>query len=174
MGTAVTTIQTFDPLTGAFSQPQAFTTNSEVIFDDPLIAGQVVEDNPFNLTIQSPSQGGLPAPGTVSFLSAGSLSTSSGAFLANYWDIDIVNQGNGVVEFQGVLQEDFVEQAAAINSLDLPETIAPGIAPITFPATMAEGTQISGAFSQTEFQATIQGNTLQGDAFVVEVNDVLV
>ncbi len=174
MGTAVTTIQTFDPLTGAPLQPQTFTTNSEVIFAAPLTAGQVVEENPFNLTIQSPSQGGLPAPGTVSFLSAGSLPTSSGAFLATYWDIDIVNQGNGLVEFQGVLQEDFVEQAAGINSLDLPTTIAPGIAPIAFPVTMAEGTQISGAFSQAEFQAVIQGTTAQGAAFVVEVNDLLV
>ena len=75
------------------------------------------------------------------------------------------------MSFQGILQENFVESAIAFNTIDIPQVIAPGIAPIPFPTTMAEGTQISGIISQTEFQATILGNTIQLDSFRIEVND---
>ena len=98
MGTAVTTVQSRDPLTGSLLTTQTFQTNTEVIIDEPLIAGGSTKDNPFNLLITS-SQTGLPAPGGVELLSAASFPTSSGDFLAPYWNIDIVNRGGGLIEF---------------------------------------------------------------------------
>ncbi len=173
MGTAVTTIQSIDPLTGLPLQPQTFQVNNvEAFFDDPLMAGGVSEGNPFNLLITSaPQGGGLPAPGGVSFWSAGSFNTSTGPFLAQYWDITLNEEQT---QFQGILREDFVEGAIAFNTLDLPTVIAPGIPPISFPKVMAEGTQISGSISQNTLQATIVGNTIdQFTSFVVEISDNL-
>ena len=174
MGTAVTTIQSIDPLTGAPLQPQTFQTNAEAIIGNPITAGGVTESNLFNLLITSAPQAGLPAPGGISLLSAASFPTSTGDFLAQYWEINIVNQNGGLVEFQGILREDFVEGAIGFNAIDIPTSIAPGIPPIPFPSTIAEGTQISGVFSQMGLQATIVGNTNQLDSFIVEVNDTFV
>jgi hypothetical protein len=172
MGTAITTLYEIDPLTGQYFQPQVFQNDTtEVQIGDPLTGAGVAETNPFGLGITSFALGELPPAGGVTILSAG---IADNGLLAQYWDIDIISQGNGVVEFQGVLQEDFREAAIAGNIIDIPQNIAPGIGSIPFPETMIEGTQISGSFSQTEFQANIVGQTTQLDVFSVQINDILV
>lgn len=172
MGTAITTFQPINPLTGNYLQPQTFqNTTTEVQIGDPLTGEGVAEDNPFGLGITSFAPGGLPPAGGVTILSAG---IADNGLLAQYWDIEILSQENGVVEFEGVLQQNYSEAAIAGNVIDVPMTIAPGIGGIPFPETMVEGTQISGSFSQTEFQASIVGNTTKLDSFSVQINDTFV
>ena len=167
MGTATTSIQSIDPLTGARLPIRTFEANAEAVIADPITG----EANPFNLVITSTTNvGGLPPVGGVSFLSAGSFATSTGNFLAQYWEIDIVAQGQGVREFEGVLRENSVEGAIAFNTIDLPLPSLPGIN-VPLPVTIAEGAEITGAFTSTGFQAIIEGTTTQLDSFVIEIND---
>ena len=169
MGIATTTYFKVDPLTGAYpQQPQVFQNDTtEVQIGDPITGQGVAEDNPFGLAISSIPLNGLPPIGGITIISAG---IADNALLAQYWDINeiISDPNDGVIEFQGVIQEDFREEAIAPNLIDLPST---GIGGIPFPEVMIEGTEISGAFSATEFQATIEGFTTKGDYFLVQVND---
>ena len=168
MGTAITTLYEIDPLTGQYFQPQVFqNSTTEVQIGDPVTG----VPNPFSIGITSFALGELPPAGGVTIISDG---IAENGLLAEYWDIEIISQENGVVEFQGVLQEDFREAAIAPNIIDIPQSMAPGIGSIPFPETMIEGTQISGSFSQTEFQANIVGQTTQLDVFSVQINDILV
>ena len=127
MGTAITTLYEIDPLTGQYLQPQVFQNNTtEVQIGDPL-TGVV---NPFSIGITSFALGELPPAGGVTIISD---AIADNGLLAEYWDIDIFSQENGVVQFQGVLQEDFREAAIAPNIIDIPQNIAPGILAIANP-----------------------------------------
>ncbi|MBE9044690.1 hypothetical protein IQ255_09770 [Pleurocapsales cyanobacterium LEGE 10410] len=170
MGTAITTLYEIDPLTGQYFQPQVFqndTTEVQVQIGTPSTGAP----NPLSLGITSFALGELPPAGGVTIVSD---AIADNGLLAEYWDLEIISQENGVVEFQGVLQEDYREAAIAANIIDIPQSMAPGIGSIPFPETMIEGTQISGSFSQTEFQANIVGQTTQLDIFSVQIYDILV
>ncbi len=170
MGTATFNIQPIDPLTGQRLTPYTFQTNVEAIIQNPVVANGTIENNPFNLTITSDSELGL------SFLSASSLRVDplrNDNYLAQYWQIDLNNQTG---EFQGTLIEDHTEIAAAYNFLILPSVIAEGVGggiSIPLPGNILEGAQISGVVSQTDFQATIIGNTNQFDSFTIGIEDTL-
>lgn len=167
MGTATFNIQPVDPLTGQPLTPYTFQTNIEAYLQNPLVAGGTVENNPFNLTITSDSEYGL------SFLSAASLQVdplTNSNYLAQYWQINFDNQTG---QFQGTLVEDNAEISAVFNYLTLPTEISGvgGGIYMPFPGNILEGAQISGVISQTDFQATIIGNTNQFDSFAIDIYD---
>lgn len=166
MGTATFNIQPIDPLTGQPLTPYTFQTNVEAYYQNPLVAGGTVENNPFNLTIASDpnSQYGL------SFTTAYPIPTNNGEYLAQYWGINFNNQTG---EFQGTLVEDNAEISAVSNYLTLPTEISGvgGGIYMPFPGNILEGAQISGVISQTDFQATIIGNTNQFDSFTIGIYD---
>jgi hypothetical protein len=172
MGTTVSTFQRIDPLTGNYLQPQTFqNTTTEVQIGDPLTGEGIAENNPFGLGITSATLDALPPVGGITILSA---SIADNGLLAQYWDISVVSQEDGVVEFEGVLQHNFKEGAIAANEIYAPFNIAPGIGGIPLPEIMTEGTEISGAFSQTEFQANIVGQTTKLDAFSIQIDDTFI
>ena len=191
MGIATTTIYTYDSLSGQFTQPQVFQNTTEVAISDPLTGQPTTyphntqvtfqEDNPFNLVVSStpnagfaPADGPLSPPGGINLFSAG---LADNGLFAQYWDIEAVNSG-GVIEFEGVLQEEYRGEALAINQINASSGAAHSVSSVpginwAFPETIAEGTAIRGSFSEDEsqFGATVEGRTLDGDYFVVEIYD---
>lgn len=179
MGTTNTQIWTSNGF-GGYTQPQFFQNTTEVAISDPLTGQPTAypysevtfqEDNPFNLEILSFGSNDILAPaGGISLASAGV--ADNGLFL-QYWDIDIVSNRGGIVEFQGVLQRDGLAEALAINNLNVPGDNITSFAGISHLQPVSVGTEINGSFdpSSGEFTAAVEGFTVRGDYFYTEVYD---
>lgn len=189
MGIANTTILTYDSLSGQYTQRQDFQNYTEVNIQAPFVGQRdyltgatFQENNPFNLIVSStpdggfsPANGTLSPPGGINLFS--SAETASG-FFAQYWDIDIVNNEGGIIEFEGVLQQEYRGEALAINQINTSSgaahsvTSVPGIN-FGEPEVIYRGATIRGYFSsdESEFGATVQGHTLDGDYFEVQIID---
>lgn len=184
MGIATTTIYTIDYSFGQYTQPQVFQNEiTEVFIHDPFI-GQTdpytgatfQENNPFGLVINSDTTTGVSPAGGINLFSA--LQADNGYF-AQYWDIDIVGDRGGVIEFEGFLRQENRGEAIAVNTINTSNNLinsVPQLGGLAFPETIAEGTTIRGLFTsdQTEFRAIIEGATVDGDLFSVEIYDTFV
>ena len=182
MGIANTTILTYDFLSEQYTQRQDFQNYTEVNIQDPFTGqidpravGTFQEDNRFNLVVSSTTTTGSSPAGGINLFSAAE--TASGYF-AQYWDIDIVDSSEGVIEFEGVLQLDSRAEAIAVNTINTSSgaahsvTSVPGIN-FGLPEVISTGTTIRGSFAsdETEFNAIVEGRTLDGDYFAVEIYD---
>lgn len=165
-GVAATAIETLDPLSGQSLGVQQFQLPTSVIFDSPRSAGGITESNPFSLVVApaDPAAAGaievwsslpanVPADPTVPDLIPGD------DVLFQYWSLQTDQSGT---QFQGQLVNTHIAEAVALNLVNAPTQIAPGIPPIPFPKPMIEGTTLQGTTDGQTVQMAVQGATVDG------------
>lgn len=151
-GTAATNIESLDPTTGQSLGAQSFQLPVSVIVGPPRSAGGITEGNPFSLNV---APGDAGAAGAIELWS----SLPAEDTLFQYWSLQADETGT---QFQGQLTDSHVAEAIALNLVNAPTQIAPGIPPLPFPKAMVEGTALQGSTDGQSVQLVVQGNTIDG------------
>ena len=172
-GNATVTV-TQDSGFGSPAQQQTFTSQVRVLVDHPSQYRGVVEDNPFNLSIQpavaEDSASGFPprANGQFTLLTAHMAKDSAGktSAMRQCWKLEA--QGNAV---SGVLLDNH-HVTEEINTLNVPTEVATGVL-WPWPALMGNGTRISGTVDENEVRLRIEGHATarrNSHPFTIEVS----
>jgi hypothetical protein len=188
-GTATTLVRFFDAGGGVVGE-QAYQNAVLARVGTPAVVGVERESNPFNFYVipdppestgdegvweihsalgfsEQPGQPVIsPITGEEVPSSAGGTHvTSGGRFLVQYWTL----QRTSETEFVGALTNPHTAEAIALNLINAPAQIAPGIS-LPWPYPMATGTELVGASDGQTLQVTVGGRSIdQAIAFLAEV-----
>ena len=176
-GTQVANVQSIDPLSGQSLGIQSFQIPAIVVVSPRISGGGLTESNPFNLVASATDKS---AAGAVDVWSAAVANVPAnidvpnpnpGPVLLQYWEIQSDQTG---AQFAGQLTNSHTAEAAALNLINAPTQIAPGVPPIPFPRAIVEGSTLQGQSDGTSIRIVIQGNTVDGfTPFTSQVDAVL-
>nr|WP_233341034.1 hypothetical protein [Haloprofundus sp. MHR1] len=163
-----------DPLSGQSLGIQSFQHPATFIVSAPVSDGVSVEQNPFNLVAGADDKA---APGAADVWSAAVAEVpfdpsipnpNPGPLLLQYWEI----QGNQqLTEFAGTFVDSHRDKSVALNLVNAPTVIAPGIPPLPFPKAIAEGAVLQGVTDGTSVTMVVQGTTVdQANPFVSRID----
>lgn len=150
-GIATTTIQ-YPNAYGTSYQQQTIQTPVVCVISDPKSAGGLRESNNFNLLISFTNPTVGASNGAISMWSAAVANTATGALLIQYWQYQFTSG----TSFAGRLTNNAAALSAAYNLVNFPLIIPPNLNVGAFPYPMANGTQITGVFSQGNRQLDVQ------------------
>ncbi|NMO17531.1 hypothetical protein HPC49_25400 [Pyxidicoccus fallax] len=158
VGTATTVVGILDPFGNVLGQTN-YLKQVLVVVRPPIVAGTLLETNPFSLAvlpnppIDVNSEGALSLQSAIGFFDAG----TGREFLFQYWTLTII--GNAI---SGTLTDNHVAEAIALNLINTPRELAPGIV-ISWPNAVANGAILEGTIDANQIVLRIQGNVVSGD-----------
>ena len=158
VGTAVTAVSYHD-VCGRYIGAAEVSWEALVVVGPPLAADGATEANAVHLSL-GPPLGVSPGEGMLSLSSAGSLATSSGALLLEYWRLELDGE-----TLTGELVDTHEQEAAAANLLHSQMELVQcqpqfGTTPWTWP--IAEGATLEGRLADDTLELTITGNVTMG------------